>query len=750
MDDRLQRFHTILSQLPGLISPVETDNPLTVSRFLSRLIDDLKIDGACVAILDNQKPKIVAKQGASQVFIDEVMSKAQSEDIEAISPRRTKTSLRLKIEDRDVAIFSFPLNDSSKCVCSYWSTSGFNEDLEHTLYLIALHISRLLNVANLNNKIRELSEEIERRKHELKEIQVSSLNMMEDLQRKNRDLKTLNALTLEIAQCTEIESLFDKAVLSARELVEGASVAIYTIDDTSGTLHLRRSTSDEDCKCTEIIPEQQTIQLIERFSEADCIELDPRLQQQGIEIVGPCCKSGLILPLRSKNKILGIVVVYQSRWYRIFGDDLKAILISLASKLAVAIENSRLIARITEQIDEITYLKEYIETVIESVDIGILVVDKDFKITLINRGWEKIYRRKKEEFLGRNAFEAFPHIKNQGFEKIAELILQGKSFVRRNWKRKILDGREVVQNMRIIPHRDAKGEIAGAIVITEDVTEKQRLESELAKSEAKFKNLVEELVDGYLVVIDGKIAYANRAACQMTGLEPSVLLGKKLTEVVGGVDVKPTGKPSVDHLRRESRLLHASGTWIPVEISMNTCEYDGQPAVSIVMRDITERKRFEKELEEKNRQMRLRTEQISRLNLELESTINRLKKSQENLIKSERLAAITETAVTANHEINNPLFSILGHAQLLLRKHGKGDEETYRRLKAIEESALRIACVTKKLANLADPVVKEYPVAKTGIIDVETSRLRLSNSLSAEDSQEHTLVETHQYSTEDE
>jgi nitrogen-specific signal transduction histidine kinase len=85
------------------------------------------------------------------------------------------------------------------------------------------------------------------------------------------------------------------------------------------------------------------------------------------------------------------------------------------------------------------------------------------------------------------------------------------------------------------------------------------------------------------------------------------------------------------------------------------------------------------------------------------------------------VAAITETAVAANHEINNPLFSVLGEAQLLLRKYKGEDEETLRRLRMIEESALRISCVTKKLANLADPVVKEYPGITSHMIDIDKS-----------------------------
>jgi PAS domain S-box-containing protein len=262
----------------------------------------------------------------------------------------------------------------------------------------------------------------------------------------------------------------------------------------------------------------------------------------------------------------------------------------------------------------------------------------------------------------------------------------------------------------------------GGVIILEDVTEKANLENQLAQSEAKFKNLVEDLADGYLITIQGKIAYANRAATDMTGLGSSDLISREAKALLDPDFAFPyPGEDLPQTLRSETRLLHATGTWIPVEVTINACTYEGSDALSVVISNITERKKFDNDLQQKNREMQLRAEQITRLNLELESTVQRLKESQENLIESERLAAMTETAVAANHEINNPLFSILGQAQLLIRKYGTNDEETFSRLKAIEEAALRIACVTKKLANLVDPVIKEYPGTKKTMIDLESS-----------------------------
>ncbi len=77
-------------------------------------------------------------------------------------------------------------------------------------------------------------------------------------------------------------------------------------------------------------------------------------------------------------------------------------------------------------------------------------------------------------------------------------------------------------------------------------------------------------------------------------------------------------------------------------------------------------------------------------------------------MKKERLNAIIETAATVNHEINNPLTAVLGNVQLLLMRSGNLDEETIRKLKVVEESAIRIKEVTQKLMKISNDNVTEY------------------------------------------
>ena len=81
---------------------------------------------------------------------------------------------------------------------------------------------------------------------------------------------------------------------------------------------------------------------------------------------------------------------------------------------------------------------------------------------------------------------------------------------------------------------------------------------------------------------------------------------------------------------------------------------------------------------------------------------------QEDLVRSERLNAIVETAVTINHEINNPLAAVLGYAQLLLSRPESLDQDTVDKLRKIEAGALRIKEVTNRLLKIVEPVVVRY------------------------------------------
>lgn len=87
------------------------------------------------------------------------------------------------------------------------------------------------------------------------------------------------------------------------------------------------------------------------------------------------------------------------------------------------------------------------------------------------------------------------------------------------------------------------------------------------------------------------------------------------------------------------------------------------------------------------------------------------------LLDKERLSAIVETAVTVNHEVNNPLTAILGNVQLLLLKDENLSDELKAKLKTIEESAMKIKDVTQRLMRITSPRTVDYN-EDTKMIDI--------------------------------
>ena len=101
--------------------------------------------------------------------------------------------------------------------------------------------------------------------------------------------------------------------------------------------------------------------------------------------------------------------------------------------------------------------------------------------------------------------------------------------------------------------------------------------------------------------------------------------------------------------------------------------------------------------------------ELTRQNRVLEKALKELKIAQKNLIEKERLAAIGEIVITVNHEINNPLTTIVGLSEILQMTLETAKHEKIRSgLQGILKEAKRIQRVTQKLSQLDSTKVTTY------------------------------------------
>ncbi len=151
-----------------------------------------------------------------------------------------------------------------------------------------------------------------------------------------------------------------------------------------------------------------------------------------------------------------------------------------------------------------------------------------------------------------------------------------------------------------------------ALGIARDITEAKQVEIALRESEEKFRHLVEEMNDGYVVVQNSVIAFANSRSAEMFGYEISEVIGHQVADLMSNEAIKKVGSLYARRLRGEAvpqqyeiTLEKKDGTECAVEFGVKTIDYAGMKAVSIVMRDATERKKMGDELQKREQTYRL-------------------------------------------------------------------------------------------------------------------------------------------------
>jgi PAS domain S-box-containing protein len=160
----------------------------------------------------------------------------------------------------------------------------------------------------------------------------------------------------------------------------------------------------------------------------------------------------------------------------------------------------------------------------------------------------------------------------------------------------------VVDRARAV--RDPQGTILyydGSLV---DITEQRRSEEALRASEARYRALVEGSPDGIGIHQDGRVVFINPAGARLLGAQgPDELVGKSVMDLLHP-DYREvvreriqrslaTGQPAPPLTEKFIRL---DGTVIDVEVTAVPIIWEGRPAMQVVFRDITERKRMEEEL----------------------------------------------------------------------------------------------------------------------------------------------------------
>ncbi len=145
--------------------------------------------------------------------------------------------------------------------------------------------------------------------------------------------------------------------------------------------------------------------------------------------------------------------------------------------------------------------------------------------------------------------------------------------------------------------------VAAVQILLTEITAYKSTEEALRRSEQDYRNLFENASDALLIFEPetGIIREVNRKACETYGLPRSRIVGRSVQSVTRGPDF---GEVEIEKLLREGSIdnfasVHYAGDGMPIDmlISASRVSYGGSPAVLAIHRDITDKKRAERQIE---------------------------------------------------------------------------------------------------------------------------------------------------------
>lgn len=340
-------------------------------------------------------------------------------------------------------------------------------------------------------------------------------------------------------------------------------------------------------------------------------------------------------------------------------------------------------------------LKEHFEAAAD----GVVIVDDAGAILFVNRAAEQVTGFARSNLTGRPLAELVAPSSTATLAGVVEQVLGGG-----NVEPFDLELATTASELRTVSVSTSTVLAdTGAVILTfRDVTDQRALEHELRATKEFLERLIDSTVDAIVAAdMRGSVILFNQGAERLFGYRADEVIGKVPVWQLydDGVPrqimrmLRSTSHGGVGHLEQTRREVKAKdGALVPVNMTASIIYENGREVATVgIFSDLRDRIRIEQ----------------------------RLLQAQEKLQLTEKQALVAELAGAAAHELNQPLTSVLGYAQLIQRQ-SPVDAPHLRAVGIIREQAERMADIVKKIGRITKYETMPY-VGGASILDLDRS-----------------------------
>ncbi|PCJ11145.1 MAG: hypothetical protein COB04_19510 [Gammaproteobacteria bacterium] len=292
---------------------------------------------------------------------------------------------------------------------------------------------------------------------------------------------------------------------------------------------------------------------------------------------------------------------------------------------------------------ELRESKVRLQTILDNSPAIIYLKDRNGRFLLVNRKCAHVLSKSYSELIGSLSYEHYPANAAATHIEADSLTLKSQHPIETE-ERIVLNGQEHIFLTTRCRICDDQGHPYAICGIATDITERKRSEKTLRDREKKYRALIDTTDTGYCIIngkgliIDANAEFARMAGCQHS----NDTLGQPINKWIAPYDTKRISKAIIEFRQigkitaQEVDYIDHKGQITPIEFSATAIKDNNEYQILVIGRDISDRRKAEKDKEEIQRQLK----------------------------HAHKMEAIGQLTGGIAHDFNNILASIMGYTEL--------------------------------------------------------------------------------------